>query len=186
MHWFLLIAQGTLLVIELATNYDTPVRQYALSLTNIASVIGVLWFDRWLGRRGGQLSVATMLIVAGAVWLDALGNFQHLYAGFWWWDRLTHTVGGMAVSALFINLFMTQQQRGRWTTDRWPAIWYGFLLGQFVAAFYEITEWLGDMWFDTHRVVYTYDTPHDLFFNLLGGVGVIMILARQKKRAGHR
>lgn len=181
--WLFLLGQVILLVIEVATNYDTAVRQYALAFTNLASTIGLFWFDRWLGRRGGRLSMATWLIVAGAVWLDALGNFQHLYAGYWWYDRLSHTIGGMAVSALFIDFFLTQAKRGRWLIGAWPAIWFGFLLGQMMAAFYEITEWLGDMWFDTHRVVYTYDTPHDLFFNLLGGlVMVALIQFSQRKK----
>jgi uncharacterized membrane protein YjdF len=147
--------------------------------------LGILLFDRWLGRRGGQLSFISMAIIIFAIWLDALGNFQHLYASYWWWDRVTHTVGGMAVSALFVDLFVIQQGRGKWTTSRMAAVWFGFLLGQCIAAIYEVSEWLGDLWFGTHRVVYTYDTPHDLFFNLLGGLLVVGLFMMQKKRGGN-
>ncbi len=169
------VAQLTLLAIELFTHYDTSVRQYALAVTNIATAVALLLFDRWLRRRGSRLALLTFILVAGAVWLDALGNFQHLYAGFWWWDRLTHTVGGMALSAGFINFFLSYRAAGKLQAGwAWTA-WMGVLVGQLVGSLYEISEWLGDFWFDTHRVQGPYDTPRDLFQNLVGGLIVLML-----------
>lgn len=178
------LAQLALLLIEWLTRYDTLPRQIALSITNLAAVAAVLGFSRWLRKRGAKLSGLTVLLAFGAVWLDALGNFQHLYAGFWWWDRVTHAFGGMAVSAGLIDVYQSWRRTGRLNVGWGQAAWLGFLSGQFLGAMYEVSEWLGDMWFSTNRVVYRYDTPHDLFFNALGGglVVVVMWLVVRRRR----
>lgn len=180
--YLVVVAQLVLLSVELLTHYDTDQRQVALAITNLVSLGAILGFDRWLRKKGGQLSVTSCLLVVAAVWLDALGNFQHLYAGFWWWDRLTHTIGGMALSAGFIDFFLSYQAAGKlkagWT---WTA-WMGFLVGQLLGSMYEISEWLGDMWFHTERVRGPYDTPHDLFQNLVGGLLVVLLLRLFRKQ----
>lgn len=180
------IAQVLLLAIELFTNYDTGVRQAALVVTNLAATAGLLWLDRGLRRRGGSLTMLTILFVITAVWLDALGNFQHLYAGFWWWDRVTHAAGGLAVSALFMDLCLARRRAGNWNVPESMMLWYGFLLGQFVAAMYEVSEWLGDMWFATERVRGPFDSPRDLFFNAVGGVVVVFVFWLMSKNANRR
>lgn len=180
----ILVIQSALLAIEIFTSYDTAVRQTALVITNLASTIGLLWLDRSLRRRGGRLSLATIIYVLGAVWLDALGNFQHLYAGYWWWDRVTHAAGGLAVTALFIDLAWSRRQALHLNIPVGATVWFGFLLGQFVAAMYEVSEWLGDWWFATERVRGPYDSPRDLFFNAIGGVVVVLVFwVLNKKRS---
>ncbi len=179
----LIILQVSLLKFELYGNFDTAQRQLALGLTNLAAVVLIVWFDRWLRRRGSGLSWFTIVLVVAAVWLDALGNFQHLYGHFWWWDRITHTIGGMAVSGGFVDFYQAWRRTGKLQTTWGQATWLGFLVGQFIGAMYEVSEWLGDMWFHTHRVVYTYDTPHDLFFNLLGGALVVLLFRLTRRPA---
>lgn len=184
-RWLYLVVialQLGLLKIELLTSYDTWPRQIALALTNVLAVAGVLGFTSWLRRRGSTLSWVTVLLVFGAVWLDALGNFQHLYAQFWWWDRITHTLGGMAISGGFIDLYQALRRTGKLNIGWGQAAWLGFLAGQFLGSLYEMSEWLGDSWFGTHRVVYTYDTPHDLFFNAVGGGVVVLLMWLAKPR----
>ena len=180
--------QLLLLGIELFTAYDTTQRQGALAVTNIATVLGLVFLNRWLQRRGAGLSWPTWLGVATAVWLDALGNFQHLYGGFWWWDRLTHTVGGMALSAMFIDLWLALRAAGKLQASWGFAAWQGVLVGQLLGSIYEVSEWLGDMWFKTERVRGPYDTPHDLFQNLLGGLLMLglMALTRRRRVVGDR
>lgn len=171
-----ILLQLVLLGVELFTHYDTTQRQIALAVTNIATAIGALLLDRWLRRKGSHLSATSYYLIAVSVWLDALGNFQHLYAGFWWWDRLTHTVGGMALSALFIDIFLALRRSGKLSASWGFAAWMGVLVGQLLGSVYEISEWLGDFWFKTERVRGPYDTPHDLFQNLVGGLLVLGIM----------
>ncbi len=179
----LLVLQGTLLGIEVATSYDDRGRQIALAITNVASVIGIIWFDARLRRVGQQLSWLTILMALASVWIDALGNFQHLYARFWWYDRVTHTIGGMALSAVCIDLYQHWRRSGTFPMTPAFATWSGFLLGQFIGAMYEVSEWLGDWWFHTERVWSAFDAPRDLFFNLMGGLLIALLfrLTQRKK-----
>lgn len=178
----ILFLQVVLLMVELGTQYDSAGRQIALSITNIGATIGLFWFDRWLRQRGQHLSWITIVFVLGSVWIDALGNFQHMYARFWWYDRVTHAIGGMAVTALFIDVYQSWRRSGKLSISPRFATWSGFLLGQFVAAMYEVTEWLGDWWFATERVRSAFDAPRDLFFNLLGGLLVVALFRLRKAK----
>lgn len=174
--------QLILLGIELGTHYDTLGRQNALALTNVVALVGMVWLDRWLQKRGSRLSLATVVFVAGSVWLDALGNFQQFYGAYWWYDRVTHGVGGMAVTALFIDLFLARRKMGM--TISWAtAVWFGFLLGQFLGSTYEVSEWIGDELFQTARVRSAFDAPRDLLNNAIGGIAAVALfwLNRGKK-----
>jgi hypothetical protein len=177
------VVQLVLLGVEVLTDYDTTGRQTALAVTNVASIIGVLWLDRHLRKQGSHLSALTLLIVAGGIWLDALGNFQHFYGRWWWYDRLTHGVGGMAVTAFFTDVFLARQRIGQLQVTRGAALWLGFLLGQFVGSMYEVSEWIGDELFATHRVQGLFDAPRDLLNNAVGGVvaTVLFWLTQGKK-----
>lgn len=177
----IIVVQSVLVGIELFTSYDTTVRQVALVITNIAATVGVLWLDRVLQRRGARLSLVTILVVLAAVWIDALGNFQHLYARFWWYDRVTHAAGGLAVSALFMDLALVRRAVSNINVSTTIVLWFGFLLGQFVAAMYEVSEWLGDWWFATERVRGPFDAPRDLFFNAVGGLIILVIMKKAQK-----
>lgn len=186
--WTVLVAQSVLLGIEALTSYDAAGRQIALSMTNLVAVVLVLVFNRWLQRRGQGFSTLTILLIFGSVWLDAIGNFQHFYGRFWWWDHLTHGVGGMAITAGFLDLFLSWR-RGRESAVSWrQAVWMGFVWGQFLGAAYEVSEYLGDFWFHTHRVGLHFDTSRDLTFNLAGGLLVIALfllvrLVRSKEKS---
>ena len=91
-------------------------------------------------------------------------------------------MGGMALSALFIDIFLALRKSGKLNAD-WPfAAWMGFLIGQMLGAIYEMSEWLGDFWFHTSRVRGPYDTPHDLFQNMIGGLLVLGLMYLFHKR----
>lgn len=179
----ILSAQFLLLGLELGMSYDPLGRQLALAVTNIVTTGGLFWLDQRLRRQGGGLSAVTWVLALTAVWVDGLSNFQHLYGQFWWWDRFTHTLGGMAVTGLFIDWSI---ERGRLSKPPVPAaaaILLGFLLGQFLGSMYEVSEWLGDWWFATERVRGPFDAPRDLFFNLVGGVVVLAFFRLRRRTA---
>ncbi len=179
----IILLQTALLSVEVFTVFDTGVRQAALALTNVLSTAGLLWLDASLRRRGTRLLWVTIAVVLAAVWVDALGNFQHFYAQYWWYDRVIHAAGGLAVSALFMDLALARRLIAKLNVSITLALWFGFLLGQFLAAMYEVSEWLGDWWFATERVRGPFDTPRDLFFNAVGGVVIVLLFWWQKRQA---
>lgn len=180
--WLMFAVQLTLLGIELLTRYDTFPRQVALAITNVIGVGAIFWVNQWLLKRGRPFSIITLVFTLGGLWLDALGNFRHFYGGYWWWDHLTHGIGGIAITSAFIDLW-SGWRRGRETViSWWQATWIGLAFGQFLGAVYEVSEYLGDFWFKTHRVGLHFDTSRDLTFNLAGGLLIVLVRWLSRKR----
>lgn len=174
----LLTAQAILVWYELIADYDTVGRQVALTVTNLSSVALWLVISRFLRRRYGiVLHWVVLFIICAGIWLDALGNFQHFYGSLWWWDRLTHAVGGLAVTAAVAIVTFSLWNAGRLKISWRVANLYAFSLAQTLGAIYEVSEWVGDVLFATHRVGDHFDSPRDLFFNMLGGLIVIAVAA---------
>lgn len=179
----ILVVQGLLLAYELVAHYDTRGRQIALAITNLAAIAIFLAVQRWLRRRYGiTIHWVVLMVIAASVWLDALGNFRHFYGGYWWWDRLTHAVGGLAVTVGVFFVCVALWRVGRLSLS-WRALnLYAFCLAQILGAIYEVSEWVGDTLFGTHRVQGPYDTPRDLAFNMAGGLLVLLLGAWWRSR----
>ena len=180
--WF--VIQLVLLGLELFMKYDTFGRQNALALTNVAVMVAVVLLPWRLGGNKMRISGLTLAMVTVALWLDAFGNFQHLYGTVVWWDRFTHFVGGMAISSFLIDLCLGVNA-AKLKIGTGLVIIFAFLLGQFIGGLYEISEYLGDMWFQTGRVGERFDSARDLLFNLLGGLAVLA-LAQIRIQSWHR
>jgi hypothetical protein len=162
-----------LLAVELLTHYDTVQRQIALAITNVAGVSIFFAVRAWLKPKGIVLPWTVLTFIAVAAWLDALGNFQHLYARFWWWDRATHVFGLLPVT---VGVYLTLERlnlAGRIHLPHWARALFAVSIANLFGAAYEISEWLGDIWFHTERIRGPFDTPHDLLNNLIGSLLVI-------------
>lgn len=163
--WIVVAISGTLLLAEAVLPYDNLSRRVALMLTNVAGTAGLLWYLRTSGHWPHSGALVSIFVLLG-IWLDALGNFYGWYVGYQWWDRITHFVGTAAVAVVASWLWA---ERLRQLSGRMMA-WLGLLTAQAIAASYEISEYLGDLVFATHRVGPGLDTSRDLWFNFLGGV----------------
>ncbi len=184
----LYITQAALLAYELIAKYDTHVRQIALGLTNVAAVAGVMLVQHVLRKRYGiVIHWIALFIVSASIWLDAMGNFLHYYGRYWWWDHLTHGIGGLAVTTAFYVVTIALWRAGRIKMSWFVVNVYAFCIGQTLGALYEVSEWLGDIWFNTHRVGGPFDSPRDIFFNMAGGALALLIGAwwRVRHRAAH-
>jgi hypothetical protein len=121
--------------------------------------------------------------VALGVWLDAAGNFSHLYSKISWYDNLTHFVGSLSITIPLFYLIYYLNQKGYIKLNRFNIALYSLSINMFLISIYEITEWIGDIWFHTYRIADRFDSPTDMFYNLLGGLLVILLglwLTRQK------
>ncbi|MBI4426621.1 MAG: hypothetical protein HY567_03505 [Candidatus Kerfeldbacteria bacterium] len=182
------LVQAGLLVYELIAQYDSRGRQNALAITNLATIAIYVLVQRYVRRRYGiTLHWIVLVILSAGVWLDAVGNFQHFYARYWWWDRLTHAVGGLAATVGVYMIAVALWQAGRLAVSWRVLNLYVFCLAQTLGALYEVSEWVGDELFLTHRVQGLFDTPRDIFFNMIGGVTVVLIGTwwRMRHRAVH-
>lgn len=171
---FLVFLQLCLLAYELTARFDTHGRQVALAITNAVSV-GLYFTVQYVIRRryGIIINWIVLAIVCASVWLDALGNFLHYYGRYWWWDHLTHAVGGLAITTGFMVVCVALWRVGRMKVSWFVVNLYALCVAQTVGALYEVSEWIGDVLFKTQRVGGPFDTPRDLFFNILGGLLVV-------------
>lgn len=173
-HIILIFIQGGLLVFELFAPYDSLSRRIALMITNLVPLLAVILIERWHQRHGWPpFPVAALWCTFGAVWLDALGNFFGWYGRWWWWDHLTHGVGTSAIAILAGSLLLVRP--GIVWSRRWLLV-VALMISQTIAAWYEVSEYLGDLAFGTQRVGPGLDTARDLWFNLLGGLLGILLL----------
>lgn len=175
-------AQTTLLFIEWFSRYDTDPRRIALMLTNSAATAGILILMIVAQRRGQRISTAAICVALLAIWADASGNFGHQYGNNWWFDHLTHATGGLGVTAIGIEIYRLMVAGGRAVMNASQVTWAGLAFGQALGALYEVSEYLGDQVFATHRVGAGYDTSRDLTFNLLGGVIAAILFFPYLKR----
>jgi len=101
------------------------------------------------------LSLLVILILGQVIWL----NFGlSARPSFWWFDNLTHFLGGVMVASLFFSFFNNR-----------PANW--IVVISFVALIglsWEFYEYLNDRFWLTNTMELN-DTLSDLFFDLLGG-----------------
>lgn len=172
----LVTLQVLLLGYELVAKFDTHGRQVALAITNAAS-IGLFFVVQHVIRKryGIVINWVVLLVVCVGIWLDAVGNFLHYYGRYWWWDHVTHAVGGLAITTGFVVVSVALWRVGRLKVSWFVVNLYAFCVAQTLAALYEVSEWIGDALFKTNRVGGQFDTPRDLFFNMIGGLIVIAV-----------
>lgn len=165
-----------LFFLETFLSYDTRVRQIALSVTDVFAFLVLLWLRQRLHRLDAQLAWPVAWSAAAGVWFDAMGNFLHLYGRLLWWDKLAHAVGAAAAALALWQMLRALRRLGRIVlSDRLTAL-FAAALAAGLTVLYEISEYIGDLLFQTHRVVDLYDSPDDLLWNAVG-IGAILALA---------
>ncbi|MFH1171265.1 MAG: hypothetical protein V1778_01865 [bacterium] len=175
-----------LLVLELILRYDTWVRQIALAVTDLFALAALWSIARYMRRRGYALPWSVVWFSALGVWFDGMGNFLHLYANVSWWDKLAHAVGAGAVAAGIFVLVQMFQKRGTIVLGLKMRSLFVLSITVLLTVLYEISEYLGDLWFQTHRVTDLYDTVDDLLWDLLATVLVILIVQIFRKKSTYQ
>lgn len=165
-----------LLIVEWVAKYDTLRRQIALSLTDLFVIVVFYIVYRKLKNRY-QVILPGYIAWAAAfgVWLDAAGNFAHFYTKYTRYDDITHFVGSLSIALPLFYTFYKLRQGGFIKLNRFHIGLYAISLTMLLVSIYEISEWIGDILFKTYRVTGPFDTPSDLFYNLLGALAVAVV-----------
>ena len=146
------------------------------------------WVRRLLGRARTDLErgrrTRQWLLVLGWGALVTVLHFGGLYAGVYtrlfWWDILTHAMGGAGVAGI---LFFGLCDRPRTAGPPW------WLVGAVAAvgAGFEVYEFLfKSFWYNWTLRFYAVDTAVDIVVNTLGAVVFVVLLGvwrRRKSRA---
>jgi len=174
-----------LLIVEWVAKYDTVQRQMALSITNIAA-IAIFYIVYLKLKNKYQIILPGYIawVIAFGVWLDAAGNFAHFYANYTWYDDFTHFVGSMSIAIPLFYVFYQLSQKGFIKLGRFNIAMYAVSLTMLLVSVYEISEWVGDLLFETYRITGRFDTASDLFYNFLGALLPVLLgvwLMRKKE-----
>ena len=176
-----------LLILELALRYDTWVRQIALSITNISTIIALVILSRYLRNRSAMLPWTVIWFSALGVWFDGMGNFVQYYATVPWWDKLAHAVGSGALAAGIFVLVELFQWRGTILLGKKLRVVFIVSITTTLSAIYEISEYIGDSVYPTNRVTSLFDTADDLLWDFVAALVVVlcaMWIARKKEPTG--
>ncbi|MFH0951881.1 MAG: hypothetical protein V1838_01695 [Patescibacteria group bacterium] len=177
-----LISLLVLIVLELALQYDTFARQLALASTNILLVLLYWGVSRYLRQHSVVLPNWIWFLVAWGIWLDAIGNFAGLYARFTWWDQFVHFFNPITITVVFFFIFEGFRASRQYDL---PKYWHYYVVisgAMFISVLYELTEYLGDILFDTHRITNLLDTVDDLWWALLASIIVVLILGQKSRK----
>lgn len=181
-----LFTLAILFFIEIFYDYDILDRRLALALTDIEALGGYLIIYFILKKKYQIILPAiTAWAVALGVWLDAMGNFLYYYANLSWWDDFTHFVCSMPVAIILFYVFYRLNKKGVIKLGRFNLNLFVVSVTMLLTAFYEISEFIGDLLFNTQRVGPRYDTTSDLTYNFLGTLLVVIIgniIVRKQER----
>lgn len=170
-----LAVQAVLLLLEFALPYDVWVRKFALMATNVIGTAILVAVARRLQALGRPFPASAAWLVVAGIWFDALGNFLFLYGRWTWWDKLAHAAGTAgATGALWLTIreFVARKSI-RLSGTQFSLTVLG--LTSLLYVLYEVTEYLGDLLFNTRRVIDAFDTPDDLMWNLVASVLVCVL-----------
>ena len=122
------------------------------------------------------------IIITLALWLDAAGDFFHLYGKYEWWDQVVHFgISAILTFTLYslINAFQMDKfkysllfKKGKLKLSLFLAATTTMSLG----ALYEVEEYLEDYFFHTNRLGPGTDTANDLFMNFLGSTTAVILV----------
>jgi Predicted membrane protein (DUF2238) len=129
-----------------------------------------------LFRREGGLSWYTHLVVTGNTWADTLGTAGHLYERHVTYDKLTHFLAGVALTAAAADVLRAMNKRGwiRLVFTRQLALAVALALLANIA--WELYEYVGDVVFHSERHRGALDTAYDFISDLSGALVSALII----------
>jgi len=165
-------------------NFNTQFTWLGLFITSLFTLILLeATARRYRKKKGHRLHWSVWIIVTIALWLDAAGDFFHLYAKIDWWDQVVHYgISAIATFTLFavINAFWIDKFRYSllFTEGRLKlALFLSATSTVSLGALYEIEEYLEDILFHTNRLGPGADTADDLSMNFLGVLTTVAIIS---------
>ncbi len=123
---------------------------------------------------GAPLAGWTMLVAAGAIYMDALGDILHFYGRFGWYDQFAHFAGGGAVAILAFDVAWRLARKNE--MPLWFSNFFAVSATALFGALYEIEEYLEDYFTGSRRLGDGPDTANDLMLDVLGAIIIVFII----------
>lgn len=167
-------------------NYTLEFSWLGLVVTALAVWISleiIIYYSR--KKLSYTLPSLILVIPACDVFLDALGDILHWYGKFFWYDQLMHALGGATGTGIvfFISLGIVQKRQIK--LPNWFLGLFSFSLANVFGILYELEEYAESLFLHNNRLGDRFDTPNDLFWNMIGSLvclGVIYLFVRRNKQ----
>jgi hypothetical protein len=135
----------------------------------------VLWVDDQLGPWGG-FSWFTHLVIVINTWADSLGTAGHMYSKYVEYDKITHFLGGVMLTAAAADIIFAIQKRRNADVQPLRILTWAICISVGMGAAWELYEYYGDILFNTGRHAGAIDTSYDLVSDSVGSmVGAAML-----------
>jgi hypothetical protein len=139
------------------------------------TIVILTWLEDEFFQEGG-LSWFTHLVVIINTWADALGTMAHMYAKYVSYDKVTHFLGGVMLTAAAADIIFAIQRRRMIDMPAMRVLTYAIGISVGLGAAWEIYEYLGDRLFDSGRHAGAIDTWYDLISDSVGSIVSALLL----------
>jgi hypothetical protein len=169
------------------------VLRFALDFTwkGLVMTAGFTWLAleivSWLlyKKAGRSLSWYVFMIALVSISVDALGDINHWYSGFSWYDQMAHMVGGGTAALAAFSLYWELVKSGKIVMGKKFAGFLAVATAGFLGTFYEMEEYLEDVFTGSHRLGDGPDTANDIMMNTIGAIIMVMVVVLLTRRV-HR
>jgi uncharacterized membrane protein YjdF len=177
---FTVVSLGSLLIYLLVREGAEPgfTGYWGYMVGQIAATIVILvWLENKFADEGG-LSWFTHLVVIINTWADSLGTAAHMYDRFVSYDKITHFMGGVMLTAAAADIIFALQRRRKVVSPTAKVLVLAICISVSLGACWEIYEFLGDRVFNTGRHAGALDTWYDLTSDTVGSIVGALLLWR--------
>jgi hypothetical protein len=135
----------------------------------------VLGASVWFAAEGG-LSWYTHLVVTGNTWADTFGTAGHLYERHAAYDKITHFLAGVAITAAAADVLRALDERGAIRLALVRRLLVAMHVTLVINIGWESYEYVGDFVFDSERHRGSLDTAYDFAFDMSGAVVSALVI----------
>ena len=108
--------------------------------------------------------------------VDAIGDIQHWYVEFDWYDKMAHALGGGMAALLVFFVIWQLVHAGKIFLGKKLAGFMSFSVAAFLGVCYELEEYIEDVITHGNRLGDGPDTANDLMWNTIGAVAAVVVL----------
>lgn len=167
-------------------NFALEYSWLGLVLTALAVWLGLEFVNHFVKTRYNYSLPAFIFVIPTLnVLVDAFGDIFRWYGKFFWYDQLGHFLGGAAAAGIvfFITLSITRYKNLK--ISKFFLGLFAFSLANVFGILYELEEYAESFFLHNNRLGDRFDTPNDLFFNLVGSlICVLVIVLTQRAKKG--
>lgn len=111
-----------------------------------------------------------------SLFIDAFGDIGNYYDTIWWYDVVAHAIGGFTTTLVVMNIIIAFEKARHFQLPAALRYTLAYALALTLGTYYEIEEYLEDVFTGSHRSGLGTDTVNDLLMNTIGASLVLVIL----------